>query len=375
VLVRTMYSRQISEGKLIKSGFGMAYHSYEQAIRLGTLDQLVRGDKSVVIGTNSRATGSSAVALGSNVRATGYNAIAMGTQANASGYSSLALGSYATADGSEAIALGTGTANGSSSLASSGGIATGNSSLALGEGAFAEGQYAVAMGFGVKSRAYASIAVGRYNVSYGGENPSAWVAADPLFVIGKGTGTNNRSNALTVQKNGRMGIGTDFPASDLHIRQSSGGGLMLENPADGNRWRIYSASGDDNLTFYNNSNVEVADIDDMTGTYSALSDQRFKKNILPMSAVLPAVMQLNPAYYQFTWQPDAGEKQIGMLAQQAYELFPQLVSYDKKKDVYKMNYAGFSTVALKAIQEQQQQIDQLRNELAAIKELLHKQKE
>ena len=46
-----------------------------------------------------------------------------------------------------------------------------------------------------------------------------------------------------------------------------------------------------------------------------------------------------------------------MLAQETQKLFPSLVSYDAKKDLYKMNYAGFSTVAIKAIQEQQIIID------------------
>lgn len=56
---------------------------------------------------------------------------------------------------------------------------------------------------------------------------------------------------------------------------------MLENGSDANRWRIYSASGDNNLTFYNNSNTKIADIDDVTGTFSAISDARLKKTYSP----------------------------------------------------------------------------------------------
>ncbi|MEO7310871.1 MAG: hypothetical protein ABIX01_10775 [Chitinophagaceae bacterium] len=44
---------------------------------------------------------------------------------------------------------------------------------------------------------------------------------------------------------------------------------------------------------------------------------------------------------------------MGFLAQESDSLFPQLVSYEKEKDMYKMNYAGFSTVAIKAVQEPQ----------------------
>jgi hypothetical protein len=40
------------------------------------------------------------------------------------------------------------------------------------------------------------------------------------------------------------------------------------------------------------------------------------------------------------------------------------VSYNKEKDLYKMNYAGFSTVAIKAIQEQQVIIENQQKQIA-----------
>jgi Tfp pilus assembly protein PilN len=91
-----------------------------------------------------------------------------------------------------------------------------------------------------------------------------------------------------------------------------------------------------------------------------------------MQPVLPLLMKLNPAYYQFNWQQQNEQRQIGLLAQEAYQLFPELVSYSKEKDLYKMNYAGFSTVAIKAIQEQQQQIEELENKNEALKARLEK---
>ena len=57
-----------------------------------------------------------------------------------------------------------------------------------------------------------------------------------------------------------------------------------------------------------------------------------------------------------------------MLAQEAYKLFPELVTYDKAKDLYKMNYARFSTVAIRAIQEQQEEIEDLKKRLERLEE-------
>ena len=61
-----------------------------------------------------------------------------------------------------------------------------------------------------------------------------------------------------------------------------------------------------------------------------------------------------------------------MLAQEAYKLFPELVTYDKAKDLYKMNYARFSTVAIRAIQEQQEEIEDLKKRLERLEERMGK---
>jgi hypothetical protein len=176
---------------------------------------------------------------------------------------------------------------------------------------------------------------------------------------------------MRIKGSGNVGIGTSAPGADLHIKHAGGGGLILENASDNNKWRIYSASGDNNLTFYNNANTEVADIDDVTGAYTAISDSRLKKNIKSMQPVLPLLMQLNPTYYQFNWQQPNEQRQIGLLAQEAYQLFPELVSYSKEKDLYKMNYAGFSTVTIKAIQEQQLVIQTLQQQIDELKALVN----
>jgi hypothetical protein len=92
-----------------------------------------------------------------------------------------------------------------------------------------------------------------------------------------------------------------------------------------------------------------------------------------MQPVLTSVLRLKPKYYHFNWQNNTEIKQPGLLAQDAISLFPQLVSYNSEKDLYKMNYAGFSIIAIKAIQEQQvlieqqqKQIDELKKEIRMI---------
>jgi hypothetical protein len=89
-----------------------------------------------------------------------------------------------------------GTARGLESLAAINGMARGNKSVAIGEGAVAQ--------------SFHSFVIGRNNVVNG--TGSSWIANEPLFVIGNGTGdrmdppaVRNR-DAFTVYKDGRVRI-------------------------------------------------------------------------------------------------------------------------------------------------------------------------
>ena len=72
------------------------------------------------------------------------------------------------------------------------------------------------MGSRTVAESYISTALGRYNV--GGGNATSWVSTEPLFEIGIGTSDLNRNNAMTVLKNGNVGIGTTAPTSKLHVK-------------------------------------------------------------------------------------------------------------------------------------------------------------
>ncbi len=303
-------------------------------------------------------------AIGYQLTASGDYSTAMGQNTTASGEIATALGVNTIASGDRSTALGVNT------------IASGERSTAIGVSTNASGENSISMGQNTISNGYASTVVGMYNNPVLASPQTTVTSTTPLWIVGNGNDDANRSNAMIVLKNGSTGIGTDVPTATLHIKHAAGGGLLLENANDGNKWRIYSASGDNHLTFYNNAGTEIADIDDATGTFNALSDIRYKKNIQNMKPVLPLLMQLRPAYYHFNWQAPTEQLQLGMLAQEAHQLFPELVSYNKTADVYKMNYAGFSTVAIKAIQEQQIQIQKQQKQIdeltALVKQLLNK---
>ena len=96
----------------------------------------------------------------------------------------------------------------------------GNRSVAFGLNTIATGSYSTALGNRTRAESQSSTAIGTFNV--GGGNPRAWVLTDPLFEVGNGTATINsvnRNNALTILKNGKVGIGfnSETPTQFLDV--------------------------------------------------------------------------------------------------------------------------------------------------------------
>ncbi|MBL0145889.1 MAG: tail fiber domain-containing protein [Chitinophagaceae bacterium] len=146
---------------------------------------------------------------------------------------------------------------------------------------------------------------------------------------------------------------------------SNGDQLSLRHPSSINlKWGMYVSSIDSSLNFYSNGSLR-ANIDRVTGVYTALSDRNRKKNIRSLSDVLEAVKQLPVYSYNYLDSKDEDRRMIGLMAQDVQSYFPELVyqRYDREKNnpVLTMDYSGFGVIAIKAIQEQQKIIDDLKN--------------
>lgn len=107
----------------------------------------------------------------------------------------------------------------------------GENNLVLGPNSFASGKdntafgsQSAAFGLGTRAWSYLSTTIGRYNDAtlYDPTIQVVWNETDPLFEIGNGTDDANRSNALTVLKNGNVGIGPSAPTASLHVDAVNG---------------------------------------------------------------------------------------------------------------------------------------------------------
>jgi len=106
------------------------------------------------------------------------------------------------------------------------------------------------------------------------------------------------------------------------------------------------------------------------------SDERWKKNIEPLTASLDKVMRLEGVSYDWKTDeyPEMGftrDRQIGFIAQDVEEVFPELVQTDSNG--YKAIYYGqMVAILLEAMKEQQAEISELRKQQATITELTEK---
>lgn len=94
--------------------------------------------------------------------------------------------------------------------------ASGQSSVALGNSSFATGDYSIALGRGIITPSGYETGIGRFNTRYAPLSIEGWNENDRLFTIGNGT-VLSPSNAMTMLKNGNIGLGTENPLSSLSI--------------------------------------------------------------------------------------------------------------------------------------------------------------
>ncbi len=104
----------------------------------------------------------------------------------------------------------------------------------------------------------------------------------------------------------------------------------------------------------------------VTGTgraslFTATSDVRLKEDLQDLTPVLDRLRKISAKKFRWKNQPTV-QAQIGLIAQQLEQDFPELVRTDAK-GVKSVDYSGFSAVLLHAMQEQMHEIDDIKARL------------
>lgn len=176
-------------------------------------------------------------------------------------------------------------------------------------------------------------------------------------------------STLVAQTANRVGINVD-PTDILDIKQVSAYGLVLIN-SNFYDWGLgvfknQTEPGSDLYTFA--GGTYRGNFFHIDGKYYPISDRRMKTNIEPLPSLLNRIMALRPVAYEMKYHNSGHIKSIGFIAQEVRPLFPELTGYVQSDelgyegitDLYTMQYDGLGPLAIKAIQEQQQTLKQLK---------------
>ncbi len=203
-------------------------------------------------------------------------------------------------------------------------------------------------------------------------------------VYGRVSGSSAFSGYFTGGKfyvDGHVGLGTESPAATLHISHTNGTaglmpnqGLRIQNTSATNRfWTLYTFSSNGALALYSGTGdgVSVGNFNAGTGAYTATSNRHLKTNISQLgSDILEKIALLKPSRYSYIRDP-LNQMTIGFMAEDVQPLFPELVdAVGENSENMAINYAGFSVVAIKAIQQQQKQMEVLQTENEQLKKRL-----
>ncbi|HCY90135.1 MAG TPA: hypothetical protein DHV17_07740 [Chitinophagaceae bacterium] len=351
-------------------GHRMMWYPAKAAFRAGSAffewDKNNIGDFSTAFGSQNTASGMYSFSTGYLNRATNTSSVSFGSSTLASGTASTSFGELTTASGFVSTSFGYNT------------TASGFISTSLGNYTFARGFSSTSIGEGTIAKARGAVSLGLYNDSTDNPITSSFNNADRIFQIGNGTDLNARKNAVTVLRNGHVGIGELSPEFVLDVKgrmriqsnNSLSAGINLNNDANSdlaafmgmrstnNEVGFYGYTGTLGWRFLVNTTTGNAW---MQGTLTQNSDIRLKKNIKPLTHTLAAIQQLKG--YSYHWKdPNNPDEQIGLLAQELQKVYPQLVKENNNGDL-SVNYSGLIPVLLEAIKELHQKVAELESKL------------
>ncbi len=113
---------------------------------------------------------------------------------------------------------------------------------------------------------------------------------------------------------------------------------------------------------YNGSVVGSISSTGSSTAYNTTSDARLK-DVTGSARGLEVINKLNPVSYN--WKVD-GKADEGLIAQEVEPIVPNAITYNEESDIYNMDYSKLVTPLIKAIQEQQAVIEELKTRIETL---------
>jgi hypothetical protein len=217
------------------------------------------------------------------------------------------------------------------------------------------------------------------------------------WTIFKPVATNNLSFwngsavVLSLQSGGNIGIGANntTPLTKLDVRSSDANDVLFASNTNASfansvivlnttraaitsSFFIYGTANTVN-TYQVSTNGSTRN---QTGVYGAISDIKLKENIVNTTPKLEKLKQVRVVNYNFKESLGYNStEQIGVIAQELEQIFPGLIEEtpdrDTKGKILKtttksVKYSVFVPILIKAVQEQQTQIEELKLQVATL---------
>jgi len=96
----------------------------------------------------------------------------------------------------------------------------------------------------------------------------------------------------------------------------------------------------------------------ISGTFTEQSSIRYKENVKSIPSVSKKVEHLEAVSYN---KIGSNQEEIGLIAEDVAQLFPEVVKYDKEGRPDGVNYSRLSVILLKAVQELTERVNKLEN--------------
>jgi len=192
---------------------------------------------------------------------------------------------------------------------------------------------------------------------------------------------------MTLDSSGELGIGTSGPAAKLHVYTGAdstegtphvrieGSGYSGFHWLNGTAYYIGQNSNGRQLRMYSGSNSAVGVYLTNGGTsWQSYSDERLKENIQDIGSVIEKIKDIRCVTYNRKDVDDENKHEtIGFIAQDFVGKFDQVLDESKVSDTdeetrYSMKYTETIPILMKAIQEQQTIIDDLKSRIEALEE-------
>ena len=178
---------------------------------------------------------------------------------------------------------------------------------------------------------------------------------------------------MRILNNGVILIGTTTQSgisntTTNHGVSIGGGGQYVVNTDNDTNFIVNRSNGNGNHFQFRSDGGNTGSIstNGSAVAFNTGSDYRLKENVIPLKDGLDRVNKLKPV--QFNWKKSQ-ETDEGFIAHEAQEIVPYVVRGEKDgEDIQTMDYAKLTPLLVKAIQEQQEQIETLKAEVKELKD-------